>query len=408
MNTSHCNNNTNVTPATCEHHQQQHGGHYYGHELDYTLTVTIATYFIFIIVTGVTFNLLLVYTICSKRRLHTISNYLIVNLAVCDLVTAVSTLPFDSEFLLRGHYHHGDVLCALKETAFMFSLPSAIVNLLLLTAERFITIRFPFKQEKTLTKRNTAVVIVISWSYFLLVACFPLMYTRDAVVAQGGRCFIIFPMTYVYYQLFVNFSFPLLCILIMNCLIFRIASQHATCIRKQQGCLATRNSTNTTTTTPSTSKRQFLTNYKAAKTIMILVANVFLCWLTYISIVMLNVFCGCLTRGAVWVGNAANYTSIAVNPIAYGLMNRRIRNTILTRLYSSRFPMSRFSATDYPIRKPRTPSTTFDENQYIVMNDALTHSGLLQELNRTATNPHSNTLEICLPEYAKPRGGSML
>lgn len=314
--TPHYNNNTANLKTDGSHEP-------HGHSLDHAFSVAIAGYFIFIIISGVTFNFILVHTICCKRRLHTISNYFIVNLAVCDLLTALSTLPFDSEFLIRGYYNHGMVLCALKETAVMFSLPAAIVNLLLLTTERFITILFPFHHEKLFRKRKVILVIILSWTYFLLVAFFPLMYDKNAVQTVDGYCYVNFPMNYIYYQIFFNFLTPLCCVFVMNTLVFRVASKQAHTIRRQRSSVVSRS---------HSKKRTFAANYKAAKTIMILVGNVFVCWLTYIIIVTSYVFCGlCLPREIVWIGNAVNYTSIAVNPIIYGLLNKRIRNIIFRK-----------------------------------------------------------------------------
>ena len=67
--------------------------------LNPTWSVAIATYLIFLVATGLLTNGILVYIISSSVELHKISNYLILNLALGDLLTAIGNLPFDADFL---------------------------------------------------------------------------------------------------------------------------------------------------------------------------------------------------------------------------------------------------------------------------------------------------------------------
>ena len=50
---------------------------------------------------GAICNSLLIYLISTSKELHKASNYLILNLALGDLLTAIGNLPFDSDFLLH-------------------------------------------------------------------------------------------------------------------------------------------------------------------------------------------------------------------------------------------------------------------------------------------------------------------
>lgn len=298
----------------------------YGHTLNYTFSVVISIYFICLIVGGVVFNSVLIHAIIYGRNLHNIGNTFIVNLAICDLITATSTVPFDADFILRGHYNYGSFICGLKETVFMFSLPSSIFNLFLLTFERFIKILYPYHYKKVFVRRNVFLLLFTTWTYYGMVAASPLIYNSDAIYGQNGICYIRLPPYYITYQIVVNFSLPLICIMIMNLLIYRIARKHSLCIERQKSSL---------TDSPKRSFHRFsptslfTANYKAAKTIMILVGLFLVCWLSYIFIVTANVLCNlCQPREVTWFGNATNYSSIAFNPVLYGLYNKRIRKVI--------------------------------------------------------------------------------
>ena len=64
--------------------------HHFGHNLSEQFVTPIAVYFIVLAVGGIVFNFILIYTIATNRSLYSVSNVLIVNLALCDLITAVT------------------------------------------------------------------------------------------------------------------------------------------------------------------------------------------------------------------------------------------------------------------------------------------------------------------------------
>ena len=309
MNITECNVSDITSNSTSCH--CVYGHCIYGHSLNNRFAVAIATYFIILIGGALTFNILLIQTIVRNKILYSSTNIFIVNLAVCDMITAMTTLPFETEFLLRGYYGLGRFLCGLKETVFMFSLPSAIVNLFLLTLDRFVLIVFPHRHKDIFTKTNIFIIIIASWSYTLIVAFFPLMLNPNAVDVQHGSCYVTFPLSYSIYQVLVNFAIPLASILLMNVMIYRVAKRH------------TRNNHKNNTAS---------VNFRAAKIIMTLCGVCLFCWLTYIIMVLSNILCSvCHPRWLTWSGNALNYSSIALNPILYGLLNTKIRTVLFNK-----------------------------------------------------------------------------
>lgn len=211
----------------------------------------------------------------------------------------------------------------------MFSLPASIVNLLLLTCERFIKILFPFKHGKIYTKMNILILILASWSYILVVALLPIMMNRNAVVIEDGRCALHFTTTYTLYQVVGNFSIPVLIIVTMNLFLYYYVGKRSLMIKSIKDAIDRRRGTLKTT-------RQSLlampVNFKAAKTIMTLVVVFLVCWLTFIVSVTVNISCGvCLPRLVTWIVNAINYSSVALNPVIYGLLNKSIRQMLLKR-----------------------------------------------------------------------------
>ena len=314
----------------------------FGHSLKSSVAATIAAYFILLIIGGIVFNVVLIHAILLKKRLHSTSvsfieqqqsttNTFVVNLAVCDLLTAISTIPFDADFLLRGYYSGGLFICGLKETFFMFSLPASIVNLLLLTGERFVKLLYPFKHGILYTKLNVAVLILASWTYILIIALLPIMMDSNAVVIEDGICALHFSTSYTVYQLVGNFSLPIVVILAMNTVLYYNVGKRARHMKKHKNSIKRARLTRSGSTTKW--RQSIVTlpiNFKAAKTIMSLVGVFLICWLTFIISVTINILCGvCLPREVTWIVNAINYSSVALNPVIYGLLNKSIRQMLL-------------------------------------------------------------------------------
>lgn len=340
----------------------------FGHSLDRPFSITVATYFICLIISGILFNSILIHTIRWGYNLQNTSNSFIVNLAICDLIIAIAVVPFDADFLLRGYYRFGTSLYAIKEIAFMFSLPSSMVNLLLLTFERFIKIIYPYRYCKYFTKGRVCCLLWATWTYCGLVALFPIIYFPRGAVVKQGTCFILFPFHYVTYQIVINFFMPLLFILIMNMMIFRTARRHAQIIERQKSSLLRNTQRQKSFVNRNASKERQIkisisllpANYKAAKTIMILVGVFLVCWLSYIVILTANISCKfCHPRELTWIGNLVNYSSIVFNPVLYGLHNKRIRK-VLTRRFVACFKR-RYDNESFRLKKKSSCPKANDE-----------------------------------------------
>lgn len=313
------------------------GNHSYGHGLDPSFSIFISTYFILLMLCAIIFNGILIHIIVKCTWLHSTTNTLIVNMAVSNILLAVCVLPFEFHFIVRGHYDLGYFVCGLKETIFMFSLPSQIVNLLLMTFERLIKILLPYRYESIFRKRVVQMMIVITWSYTLFVALFPFILapltSHPLVHVKQGKCWTYLTIHYIFYQIMGNFITPIVFIVGMNLKIFCIAQRHYRDIQLQTNHLNVH-------TTSKSKARNFTANFKAAKTVMMLFVVYSACWLTYILIVIANVACSiCHPRELTWTSNAINYSSVALSPMLYGLRNVDIRKVVLrkyTRMFCCR------------------------------------------------------------------------
>ena len=282
-------------------------------------SLILGTYFTILLLAGTTLNSLLMCIIYSHDILHKSCNILIINLLVCDILTSLN-LFFDSSFLLRlEQYDHSYSLCALKETGFLFTLSLSVLSMLLVTMEKLIIFNFPFRYTELLTSRRITFLLVVSWTYSIFVACYPLLEDSRAVKVsvdnQGNReCYIVYSMTFQWYVVLVNCLLPILLILLTNCLVFRIATRSMRSLPSHS----------------SAGGRSKLINWRAARTTMAVTSNESLCWLVFILTAISNTWCGqCHSREVTWLVYALNSTSVVTNPLIYSLLNRQIRKIIV-------------------------------------------------------------------------------
>ena len=333
-----------------------------GHSLSLTFAIFAATSFSFIIVASIISNAILVSTIVSVKKLHSIPHVFIVNLAISDLITVIGTIPFDVDFMLRGYFPHGIIECGIMQTTFLIYLPSSILNLSLLTAERLITVRYPFQSNRYLTKSKVAIAVSITWAYTVGVALFPILNKKNALTVSYGVCNLTYDIGYDIFMLVANFLIPLLFIIFANINLFCISNIQATKMSLLRGRLGTfvegnneksgshgfnesGNNNNINNNNNNSNKKNSLlnqtrrksmsltANLKAAKRIALLVGIFCFCWLTYFFLVVTNVACGvCHPRELTWVGNIINYSTTVTHPLLYGILNTNIRREVKKKL----------------------------------------------------------------------------
>ncbi|EDO42557.1 predicted protein, partial [Nematostella vectensis] len=129
-------------------------------------TVKIIIYAI-ILLLSVVGNTMVVIVICRQKRMLTPSNILVLNLAVCDILTPLTSIPFDLAYEENGYvWPYGAVLCkALWPTATL-SATSASLTLTVLSLDRYRVIMHPFQERLT----RTQIKILILFSHSLSLA----------------------------------------------------------------------------------------------------------------------------------------------------------------------------------------------------------------------------------------------
>ena len=126
------------------------------------------------ILVGITGNALVITVVKKTRSMHTTTNYLLVNLAVADIITLLWCPPVYAVTLAKIHPLglSGSVLCKVFTGNEVVDIATtvSIINLTFLAVERYHALIKPMKHNLRLTKENLPYAISVMWALAILVS----------------------------------------------------------------------------------------------------------------------------------------------------------------------------------------------------------------------------------------------
>lgn len=106
-------------------------------------------------------NSMVVFVICRTKRMRIPSNLLILNLALCDLVTPITSIPFDLALEENDYiWPFGRVLCKTLWPLATLSATSASLTLAFISLDRYRVIMHPFRQRLSSKQVKYAIGII--------------------------------------------------------------------------------------------------------------------------------------------------------------------------------------------------------------------------------------------------------
>nr|XP_060624855.1 substance-K receptor isoform X1 [Anolis sagrei ordinatus] len=154
------------------------------------IAIWAITYLSMVIV-SVVGNGTVIWIILSHRRMRTVTNYFIVNLALSDLLMTALNTVFNFIYASHNVWYFGKGFCQFINFVPITAVFVSIYSMTAVAVERYMAIIYPFKRK--LSAGNTKVIIGIIW----LVACglaFPQFFYAQIFIDEGTpKCIIIWP-----------------------------------------------------------------------------------------------------------------------------------------------------------------------------------------------------------------------
>ncbi|PFX32228.1 tyramine receptor 1-like [Stylophora pistillata] len=285
-------------------------------------------------------NFMVCLTVYLHQRLRTVTNYFIVSLAVSDLLLSLLYVPFRIEQTIdNGYWCLRKELCATWIVIDLVCTGASIYNLAAISVDRYIAIVHPFRYHSVMTTKVARIIIAIIWAYSITWAGFSGINWTDSEQPPynwDSKCFkkdkIFYTITTV-----TDFFFPLMVILIMYGLVFRVAMTQARAVASLQPQLSKRDGRG----------RRFSINIvkevKAAKTLAIVIGAFVVCWLPFFVFLLVSLWdLSLLTPPKVsedvLTGLRATFLYVlpainsTLNPIIYALFNKEFRTAFVRLL----------------------------------------------------------------------------
>ncbi|XP_050498806.1 muscarinic acetylcholine receptor DM1 [Diabrotica virgifera virgifera] len=126
---------------------------------------TIAAILAIITVIG---NIMVMISFKIDKQLQTISNYFLFSLAVADFAIGLISMPLFTIYTLLGYWPLGPLICDTWLALDYLASNASVLNLLIISFDRYFSVTRPFSYRAKRTTRRAAVMIASAWGISLL------------------------------------------------------------------------------------------------------------------------------------------------------------------------------------------------------------------------------------------------
>nr|XP_043905149.1 trace amine-associated receptor 4-like [Solea senegalensis] len=184
-------------------------------------------------------NLLLIISIVYFKQLHTPTNFLMLSLAVADLLVGILVVPF-SIVLFVKYWYVEDLLCKVRGSLDVLLCSSSIVNLCFISVDRYYAVCQPLRYRIKINVRVVGIMILVSWTIATLNGIIYTLKTPDKG-QKNERCFLFQQKSQssIVVVVFIGFGFPAILMSSIYLKILMVAQKQAHSIQSMAKSTAT-------------------------------------------------------------------------------------------------------------------------------------------------------------------------
>ncbi|EDO50023.1 predicted protein [Nematostella vectensis] len=132
-------------------------------------------------------NILVIVTVVTNRRMRTVTNYLIVNMAVADLLLTVFNMPSTTSTVISPSYfwYTGEfwiAMCKLLPFIQSVSVASSVLNMTAIAVDRFFAVVLPLRRYITF---NVAYIMMAAVWVVAIGVSAPFLYAQNVISFPG-------------------------------------------------------------------------------------------------------------------------------------------------------------------------------------------------------------------------------
>ncbi|XP_029439380.1 D(1A) dopamine receptor [Rhinatrema bivittatum] len=314
-------------------------------------------------------NTLVCAAVIRFRHLRSkVTNFFVISLAVSDLLVAVLVMPWKAVAEIAGFWPFGP-FCNIWVAFDIMCSTASILNLCVISVDRYWAISSPFRYERKMTPRVAFVMVSVAWTLSVLISFIPVQLNWHKAKTtsfldlnasfQGStmdNCDSSLNRTYAISSSLISFYIPVAIMIVTYTRIYRIAAKQIRRISALERAAVHAKNCQTTTGNgnsmdlqqpESSFKMSFKRETKVLKTLSVIMGVFVCCWLPFFILNCMVPFCdsGLTSSGAevfcissttfdvfVWFG----WANSSLNPIIYAF-NADFRKAFSTLLGCYRF-----------------------------------------------------------------------
>ncbi|CAL1274154.1 unnamed protein product [Larinioides sclopetarius] len=302
-------------------------------------------------------NILVVLAVFASAKLRTVTNFLIVSLAISDLLVGLAVLPYSISLEVLEVWIFGELWCQMWLAVDVWLCTASILNLCAISIDRYLAITRPVHYRTIMSTMKVRLLIAAVWMLSFIICFPPLVGWNDRVQDSEEICALITNQGYVIYSALGSFYIPMLVMLFFYYRIYVVAlktsraldrgfrTDHSVTDSPSAGRGNDEQRNGRSGNHNKSSKRnarwhakRFRTEAKATKTVGIIVGGFILCWLPFFTVYLIMGFCEtCIPEVLFKVFFYLGYCNSALNPIIYGIISKDFRAAFKKILFRCTF-----------------------------------------------------------------------
>jgi len=190
-------------------------------------TIFISTTLGVLIICTIIGNIFVIYAIITDRVLRQVPNYLILSLAVADLLVACAVMPFSALYDVTGRWTLGSLFCEIWTLADVLCCTASILHLLAIALDRYwsvISVDYIHRRGPLLIFK----LIIAVWLVAIMVSCAPFLGWKDPNfhkrIEMEHVCLISQNIGYQIFATCSSFYAPLVVILFLYWRIYKVSA----------------------------------------------------------------------------------------------------------------------------------------------------------------------------------------
>ncbi|KAG8435242.1 hypothetical protein GDO86_013262 [Hymenochirus boettgeri] len=299
-------------------------------------------------------NTLVCLAVIKFRHLRSkVTNFFVISLAVSDLFVAMLVMPWKAVTEVAGYWLFGDFCDTWVAFDIMCSTAS-ILNLCIISLDRYWAIASPFRYERKMTQRVAFIMIGVAWTLSILISFIPVQLSwhksQEAnkdfhAINHTENCDSSLNRTYAISSSLISFYIPVVIMIGTYTRIYRIAQTQIRRISSLERAVEHAQSCHPDCSNENSLKTSFRKETKVLKTLSIIMGVFVFCWLPFFVLNCMIPFCHiglpgqsepCVSETTfnifVWFG----WANSSLNPVIYAF-NADFRKAFTTILGCNRF-----------------------------------------------------------------------